>query len=692
MSFKKKIIIGFIALLGIGIGISAISKFGNVIAGEATPNMKAVVRSKNINIINGMKFSVDIEIQPGEIKSEAYDNQDIYLSYANEAAFSLISTSEDGKKSEVDIENGKIKLKNFDYKKIGDKIIAEPKLVRLTYLANGNGVYKGELSIEKNLKLNYTDVAGNKVENIDLSFEDDRKSLDIKIDNLIYTPSNISGLDNGIPEQINSGQMLSLQYNVQAGQLKLAPGVDYDGEMDKLFSKKKRVIYVIEESVLDDKSANDELAKDSIIMGMESLLDGVDNIETALISYGKEAKIIKSNGLEFYSVNELINNVQALEASEQNGNLGDAIKKASNLASKDSSYETTVILISSGNPIYYTENDGEFVIDLDKEKGKIKSGIERATEYANNIADQIIVETDNDIKWIGVNYGLVEGQTDATDIISKLGGNASNIKNPYSDDFINIAKEVKADFKVAGSLNIDLKSDDIELFGEASEDYDMDFYYNIKKDENGNIIEDEEGNIIFEPIKTEQVVNIPITLSGSGNIDLAHNDNITVSYKADRISMKDEEVIFNQDNILVKNVERTSPFDIKRRGFYTGRKSGNIIQEINSNDLVELSKDNTFALAFQVKANTNVSVDKYIDSNFIENKEVKIYNYQDGKMIASNSNEVTPGNEYIVVVDYYIKDIGDTNATTDVGIKLTDDSKSLEDTIKIKIVDKPEHF
>lgn len=692
MSFKKKIIIGFIALLGIGIGISAISKFGNVIAGEATPNMKAVVRTKNINVINGMKFSVDIEIQPGEIKSEAYDNQNIYLSYANEAAFSLISASEDGKKSEVDIENGKIKLKDFEYKKIGDKITAEPKLVRLTYLANGNGVYKGELSIEKNLKLNYTDVAGNKVENIDLSFEDDRKSLDIKIDNLIYTPSNISGLDNGIPEQINLGQMLSLQYNVQAGQLKLAPGVDYDGEMDKLFSKKKRVIYVIEKSVLDDKSANNELAKDSIIMGMESLLDGADNIETALISYGKEAKILKSNGLEFYSVNELINNVQALEASEQNGNLGDAIKKASNLANRDSSYETTVILISSGNPIYYTENDGEFVIDLDKEKGKIKSGIERATEYANNIADQIIVETDNDIKWIGVNYGLVEGQTDATDIISKLGGNASNIKNPYSDDFINIAKEVKADFKVAGSLNIDLKSDDIELFGEASEDYDMDFYYNIKKDENGNIIEDEEGNIIFEPIKTEQVVNIPITLSGSGNIDLAHNDNITVSYKADRISMKDEEVIFNQDNILVKNVERTSPFDIKRRGFYTGRKSGNIIQEINSNDLVELSKDNTFALAFQVKANTNVSVDKYIDSNFIENKEVKIYNYQDGKMIASNSNEVTPGNEYIVVVDYYIKDIGDTNATTDVGIKLTDDSKSLEDTIKIKIVDKPEHF
>ncbi len=692
MSFKKKIIIGFIALLGIGIGISAISKFGNVIAGEATPNMKAVVRTKNINVINGMKFSIDIEIQAGEIKSEAYDNQDIYLSYVNEAAFSLISASEDGKKSEVDIENGKIKLKDFEYKKIGDKITAEPKLVRLTYLANGNGVYKGELSIEKNLKLNYTDVAGNKVENIDLSFEDDKKSLDIKIDNLIYTPSNILGLDNGIPEQINSGEMLSLQYNVQAGELKLAPGVDYDGEMDRLFSKKKRVIYVIEESVLDDKSANNELAKDSIIMGMESLLDETDNIETALISYGKEAKIIKSNGLEFYSVNELINNVQVLGVSEQNGNLGDAIKKASNLANKDSSYETTVILISSGNPIYYTENKGEFVVELDKEKGKIKSGIERATEYANNIADQIIVETDNDIKWIGVNYGLVEGQTDATDIVSKLGGSASNIKNPYSDDFINIAKEVKADFKVAGSLNIDLKSDDIELFGEASEDYDMAFHYNIKKDENGNIIEDEEGNIIFEPIKTQHVVNIPITLSGSGNIDLAHNDNITVSYKAERISMKDEEMIFNQDNILVRNVERTSPFDIKRRGFYTGRKSGNIIQEINSNDLVELSKDNTFALAFHVTANTNVSVDKYMDSNFIENKEVKIYNYQDGKMIASNSNEITPGNEYIVVVDYHIKDIGDINATTDVGIKLTDDSKSLEDTIKIKIVDKPEHF
>lgn len=691
MSFKKKIIIGFIALLGIGIGISAISKFGNVIAGEATPNMKAVVRSKNINIINGMKFSVDIEIQPGEIKSEAYDNQDIYLSYANEAAFSLISASEDGKKSEVDIENGKIKLKNFDYKKIGDKIIAEPKLVRLTYLANGNGVYKGELSIEKNLKLNYTDVAGNKVENIDLSFEDDRKSLDIKIDNLIYAPSNISGLDNGIPEQINSGQMLSLQYNVQAGQLKLAPGVDYDGEMDKLFSKKKRVIYVIEESVLDDKSANDELAKDSIIMGMESLLDGVDNIETALISYGKEAKIIKSNGLEFYSVNELINNVQALEASEQNGNLGDAIKKASNLASKDSSYETTVILISSGNPIYYTENDGEFVIDLDKEKGKIKSGIERATEYANNIADQIIVETDNDIKWIGVNYGLVEGQTDATDIISKLGGNASNIKNPYSDDFINIAKEVKADFKVAGSLNIDLKSDDIELFGEASEDYDMDFYYNIKKDENGNIIEDEEGNIIFEPIKTEQVVNIPITLSGSGNIDLAHNDNITVSYKADRISMKDEEMIFNQDNILVRNVERTSPFDIKRRGFYTGRKSGNIIQEIDSNDLVELSKDNTFALAFYVKANTNISVEKYIGEETRENKEVKIYSYKDGNMVASNSNEITEG-EYIIVVDHYIDDTEAIDKIIEIGIQLNSENPIIKDTIKIKVVDKPEHF
>ena len=691
MSFKKKIIIGFIALLGIGIGISAISKFGNVIAGEATPNMKAVVRTKNINVINGMKFSVDIEVQPGEIKSEVYDNQDIYLSYANEAGFSLISASEDGKKCEVDIENGKIKLKDFDYKKIGDKITAEPKLVSLTYLANGNGVYKGELSIEKNLKFNYTDIAGNKVEDIDLSFEDERKSLDIKIDNLIYTPSNISGLDNGIPEQINSGEMLSLQYNVQAGQLKLAPSTEYDGEMDKLFSKKKRVIYVIEESALDDKSANNEIAKDSIIMGMQALLDETTDIETALISYGKEARVIESNGLEFYSVNELINNVQALEVSEQNGNLGDAIKKASNLANKDSSYETTVILISSGNPIYYTENNGEFVLELDNKKGEIKSGVERATEYANNMADQVIVETDNDINWVGVNYGLAEGQTDTTDIVSKLGGNAISVKNPYSDDFINIAKELKADFKVAGNLNIDIKSDDIKLFGEVSEDYDMSFYYNIKKDENGNIIEDEEGNIIFEPIKTEQVVNIPITLSGSGGIDLAHNDNITVSYKADRISMKDEEMIFNQDNILVKNVERTSPFNVIDRGFYTGRKSGKIIQNIDSNDLVELSKDNTFALAFHVTANTNISVEKYVGEDTNENKDVKIYNYKDGNMVASNSNEITTG-EYIIVVDHYIDDTEAINETIDIGIKLKDGNQSIEDTIKVKVVDKPEHF
>lgn len=677
MSFKKKTVIGFSTLIIVGVLIVGFFGVSSVIAVQTSPNMKAIIKTKNINTINSMNFNVDIEINAGEVKIDNYKNQDIYLSFSNDNNFKLVSATENGKAIEVNERENKIKIENFDYKKSGEVFKAEPKVVRLTFKATGKGTFKGELALDRSIKLNYTDVKGEKIENIKCEFDDSRKSLDIKIDTLKYEAKNIIGFEQELPMEITSGSNLDLEYKLAAGDLNIAYNEKYEGEMTTQFENKKRVIYVVEQSVLDEQSANGESARDSIIMSVESLKQKNPAIQTSLISYGESANIVQSDKKDFYSADELIGLLRSLELKDENGNLGEALKKAKMLANSDMSYETNIILVSAGNPLYITEKNNEMLLDFSSEKGTNKFSEQLAYEYANKIANEIVVDSNDNINWFGVNYGLKTGQNEATEIIDKLHGKASMVKNPYSDDLIDMIEDVVSDFVVKGNVSIEILNSNLETQEELNE-IPLDFSYNVKRDGEGNLVKDEEGNIIFEATKLEQIINLPLVISGNEKIDLANKENIKITYRTTSLAPSNQEKIYNDDDIIGRDIEVKSLFEVIEKGFNTGRTSGEIVQGVDSStEPISLAIENSFGLAFKIdlKGATDTS-------------EVYISNNLGGKITAIKKDTLSLGdNIYVIRIDCKIG-IVPIGEHIEVGFKI---GETIE-KIKIKTVEKPEHF
>lgn len=688
MNLKKRILISAASLFVIGIIVSGFYGVSNVIASQTSPNMKAIIKSKNINTINSMNFNIDIEINPGEVKVDDYKNQEIYLSFSNDNIFKLISASENGENIDINADENKIKLENFDYKKDGEVYKATPKNIRLTFKANGKGISKGELSLDKNLKLNYTDAKGNKIENISLEFDDGRKSLDIKTDTLNYQAKNIIGFENDPPTEVTSGSVVDLEYKINAGDLKVAYNEKYEGEMISELESKKRIIYVVEQSVLDEQSANGEIARDSIIMGLENLKKKNPSIETSLIAYGENASVVQTDKKDFYSADQLIDNLRALELKDENGNLGEALKKAKILANSDSSYETSIVLVSAGNPLYITEKNNEMLVTFSDEKGEAKFSEELAGEYANKIANEIAVETNNNIRWFGINYGVGTAQNIPTEIVEKLGGKASTVKKPYSDDFIAITDELVSDFIVKGNVSIELLNTNLTVEEELKE-IPMDFTYNVRRDEVGNAARDEEGNIIFDPTKIEQIVNLPLIISGSEKIDLANTENIKITYKTSSLGAKNQEKVYNEENIVSRDLDIKSNFEVKKKGFNTGRKRGNIIQEVDS---ANLAIENSFSLAFEVKANNNFTVESFVSgtgSEKIEQLEIKAFEIDEATGVLSEKSTLSADKTYVICADYYINSNPKNGfENIEVGLRINEENI----TIPIKIVNKPNHF
>lgn len=676
MNLKKKILVTVSSLFFVGILVVGFFGVSNVIAGQTSPNMKATIKTENINTLNGMNFNVDIEINPGEVKVDNYKNQDIYLSFSNDNTFKLVSASENGKILEIDEDQNKIKVDNFEYKKSGDVYKAEAKTIRLTFKANGRGIFKGERSIDRSLKLNYTDVSGSKVEKISMELTNGRKSLDTKIDNLVYAPKDIIGFEKEIPSEIESGAIVDLEYKFPAGELKLAANESYEGEMTTQLESKKRVIYVVEQSVLDENGGNGEIARDSIIKGAQSLMDKSPNIETSLVAYGENAKVVQSNKKDFYPVNELMDNLSSLEVKEENGNLGEALKVATMLAETDKSYETTIIVVSAGNPLYITEKDNEMLKDISDEKGKAKFSEELAGEYANKVANEIVVEFNDNINWFGINYGLETGQNVSTELIQKLNGTASTVKKPYSDDFIAIIEDSMSDFKIRGTVDIELLNSALATENELT-DIPMDFYYNVKRDENGKEVKDQEGNIILEASKSEKIINLPVTVSGTSKIDLANKENIKVTYTSENFAKEKKEVIYNNDEIISRDIEVKSLFTVHTKGFNTGRASGQIIQ--GNITEANLAIENSFGLAFEI------TLDDKID---ISTVEAYVSDTLNNKITVTKRDTLSLGdNRYVVRIDCNIGSV-ELGKVINVGFKIGE----VTETIKITTVDKPEHF
>lgn len=691
MNLKKKILVTVGSLVFIGILVVGFFGVSNVIAGQASPNMKATIKTENINTLNGMNFNVDIEIDPGEVKVDNYKNQDIYLSISGDNTFKLISASEGEKTLEIDETQNKIKVDNFEYKKSGDIYKAEPKTVRLTFKANGKGISKGELALDRSLKLNYTDVSGSKIEKINMELTNGRKSLDIKIDTLAYTAKDILGFEKEMPSEIESGAVVDLEYKFPAGELRLAANENYDGQMTTQLESKKRVIYVVEQSVLDENGGNGEIARDSIIKGAQSLREKSPNIETSLVAYGENAKIVQSNKKDFYPVNELIDNLSSLEIKEENGNLGEALKVATMLATSDKSYETTIIVVSAGDPLYITEKDNEMLKDISDEKGKARFSEELAGEYANKVANEIVVEFNDNINWFGINYGLEKGQSIPTELIQKLNGTASTVKKPYSDDFIAITEDTMSDFKVRGTVDIELFNSALATENELT-DIPMNFYYNVKRDENGKEVKNEEGNIILEASKSEKIINLPITISGTDKIDLANKENIKVTYTSENFAKEKKEVIYNNDDIISRNIEVKSAVTFGLKGFNRGLKKGTIDQIIQSVNQANLAKENSFGLAFEVEVlveSCEIKKSPAIDG--IENTDFSIYQY-DGEFMREprRGDEVRLAKgRYIILLDYKINENIAIESKYKLGIAIND---TISETIEITVVDKPEHF
>ena len=94
--------------------------------------------------------------------------------------------------------------------------------------------------------------------------------------------------------------------------------------------------------------------------------------EVALVTYGSKAKVVKASEKSFYTIDELIRNINEISSEEKNGNLGDALRQAQYLINENKDDKISVILVSEGNPAYFTrKDDSNNLVEFSTKSGEL---------------------------------------------------------------------------------------------------------------------------------------------------------------------------------------------------------------------------------------------------------------------------------------------------------------------------------
>lgn len=721
---KSKLIKKIGLVLGV-IGVVSVGVIGTslVKAAEDEPNMgiEVVVKDdeKNINIFENKTFDVNIKINPGKIKYESANTPNTISGtkiVLDSKDFQVVSSTI-GTVKENNVNLGVI---DYRYDGVGFNVGTSFNLT-LKIKALKVGEYNGENSFNKLIKLYHKNVQGS---DSTVKIDDEDGKLNVVADKIDYVNPKIVGgefLPNYRvnPENDNKivtfGELIELNYELVPSEIMTAVKNEEANE-----SISRKLIYILDEGALSKKGENGELAKDTLINSLNSLKTNNPKQEVALITYGSIAKVLKSSDKDFYSIDEAIKNINEIKSDEKSGNLGDALRQAQWLINESKKDNISVVLVSEGNPAYFTKSsDGKMLSEFSNKNGEVGTGFEEGKEYVEEIVTLINKENEKnerDVRWFNINYGTSENQKNSTEAIEALGGENSKSVVPTVEDFKIVSRNATADLIIEG----DIKAEGTVKIKVAPEsNQKIKIYYNYKKDSTGKVEVNEKGQKTLIPFMEDssgqQLTSLPFKVGlkflSATELDLADPEVLKVSFKAD---IKDsKEVIFNKkenivDHVTVEwNVESEVNY-LKITGLHNGKleniqtaRDGNydveslaymegiarqIFDGVNVAEFA-MSKENTFRSGVLLKVNAESNIEAFIGESGNDTKSNiresditwKIYEYDQKN--SKFTNEMTkayrdvkiikPNTLYLIVTDCFIPDNADTNSTFNIGYKLT---------------------
>ena len=710
---KKSVLVGIgIIALAVG-GIFFGSEIVDATNKSDNPSMTMTVNEGEKKIAyTDTIFQFEIEIEPGKILFDATNpvgevrilnkNYIIIKENANitlEECYRVDGTEV----TSLGIEGNKVNLGEIKYNRgAGDSYYGETVKVIVKFKANKDS----EIT-------NFSELFSLEYEN--LKGEKGKTSIENKVDLEIKTIEYINGAIEGKsindiievseiePLEVPVNKEFSMKYTLGAGQL----GDDKSVTMD---IKDRELIYLIDSSVIDKQGGNDETARISIKKALEDIKQNKPDTKGSLVVYGEVAKIIEVDDKTILSIDQMIAEIDKIEAADESGNLGDGIRKAKYLANENKGVSSSIVVVSNGNPNYYTqisEGNTSLLETRVNKDGVAKFDREKAVEYTNNIVNDIAINEEDDTRWYGINYAIEDQELLLNDSIEKLDGNIETVKSPYYDDFKTINENALVPIQIVAKITAEvagLYKDKIEI--------------NMRDTEQELIIGfDIVGEMIVptkevSPFKVRAKFNSMLGTEGE-YINMADPNIIKVSAKVEIEGA--ESIEFNEDEKggyewNIKPVVDTLIY----KGLFNGRlqlDSSNIeprdnilkcqiaaSEVLDQGESFDLAEENYYSAGIIL----NVLTEKDFTFEKTAESKYKMYRLEGNTFIDITTEPLTaePGYIYLITIDDYIEngsvDVNGGSVPFETGININPEGPEGENdnwgTIEVVPVPKPDHF
>lgn len=739
---KKKIMIGlsaFVLLIG---GIFLGGKVAGATVATNDQKMKITIDGTEQEVFNNTFFELELNIDGGAI--DGNDNKDIesseiYLNYEFIPGLELIDIDMQYKNynsqwldKEVSFENNKINMGRFKYiynkgwesnPQFKMQMVGPEVKLKLKYKVSS----EKDINLKDKFTLKYKTLPYGSNVPIEASnkFE---KDYNLKV-SVIEPEIGFINPGNNPPTEVIVNNFFDLNYKIEDISFSKITSGNEKLSLESFEEMKARsMVYVVDKSAIDLVGGNDEIARDSIKKSLEELKKTNPDTKTSLVTYGKKTEIVSVDDKTLFSIDELIAQIGKIEAEDKSGNLGDAIRKAKYLSNENTDSNSSIIVVSNGNPNYYTQvsqGNIDFLETRANKDGFVVEDKDIAIEYVNTIVNDIAINEIDETRWYGINYAIEQQELLLNDSIDKLDGNIANIKNPYYDDFTSIntkainsvSIKAKLTFKSSDNSGIvvhdDYKEKEIELDlvgkdGKIVAKSSEDIIVKVKVD---NVDLDENGNIKEVDVANPEILEVKLEL------DYNNKKQSTIFNTGEKLISDGTKVMDDDFKLINWNVKATIPY-ISEIGLFNNNfdliglnKDRDTVQELvevnfiaqNLLDSVsdaKLAVENyySFGCVLKPKSDTNIKIIHSLEPQ----TKAKIYkmNKISGKIdkgacinIDNTSLEVplTKDEIYLITIDDYIEN--NIFAPFKVGISIKNNEMGWDDrTINIIPVAKAEHF
>ncbi|MGL5767613.1 MAG: hypothetical protein ACRCX8_18425 [Sarcina sp.] len=575
--------------------------------GTANPKMELETTEVLLEGYKGVSFKFKFTVNPGSIEFDINNpegDQRVLKKNSLKVVLpsNLILESAKRGNETLDVVGGNVTLGDIIYKSTfieSNRVYAAEKFdVELTFKAITSG--KTE-RFNESFTLEYEDLKGNRGKGIF------KNKFALNIGEIQYKIGTIQGLgikeatadeivdNNIIHMNYPVNRYFTMQYALNPGELKILDGQGQETVASNLDVKNRDLIYVVDRSVLDLKGGNEETARESMIKSLEILKQAGQDINGYLILVGKKAEVIEVNKKSLLSIDELINQISKAEGAIESGNLGDGVRRAQMISDKNVENESSVVLVTNGNPNYYTQvSQGQkslLYTRVDKD-GHNEKDRELAEKYANDVVNDIAINEDGTTRWYSINYGERADDLIIDHLIKKLDGHGIKVQAPYYDDFVRINEKAISSIILKGKIVAKVSEDYKNFVAIASEDKEQDIEL---------IFDSKTNEIVASKIDFEikaKIINGGKDMEELG-FDVANNEVVEVKFIVD--SYDKQEHIFNKvldpsltnSELLTWRVKPTIPY-IARMGLFNGNLTANLgslgDKNITSEDILSLAQ------------------------------------------------------------------------------------------------------